>query len=103
MSGLPKKLEDPGSALTMMSTDQLHDFGGDPLSNSALGGLTEVDPGTSLPSGARFFRERLRLTTRWIGTWLDGGKGPLGSELGPNRIALILCILTDRAPCKQPE
>jgi hypothetical protein len=41
----------------MMSTNQLHDFGRNPFSDSALGGLMEVDPGTSLPSGAQFFRE----------------------------------------------
>jgi hypothetical protein len=51
------------SVLIMMSTDQLHAFGGNPFSDSALEGLTEVDPRTSLPSGVRFFRERLRLTT----------------------------------------
>jgi hypothetical protein len=87
----------------MMSTNQLLDFGGVPFSNSALGGLTEVDPGTSLPSGARFFRERLCLTTQRTGTRLDGGKGPFGSESRPNRIALILCIITDLIPYKQPE
>jgi hypothetical protein len=76
----------------MMSTDQLLDSGGDPFSNSALGGLTEVDPCTSLPSGAQLFKEQLRLTTRLTDTRLDGGKGPFGLESGPNRIALILCI-----------
>jgi hypothetical protein len=45
------------SALIMMSTDQLHAFGGNPFSDSALGGLMEVDPRTSIPSGVRFFRE----------------------------------------------
>jgi hypothetical protein len=87
----------------MMSTDQLHDFGGDPFSDLVLRGLTEVDPGTSLPSEAWLFRERLSLTTLWTGTWLDSGKGPLELESEPNRIALILCILTDLISYKQPE
>jgi hypothetical protein len=69
----------------MMSTNQLLDFGGEPFSNSAL------------------FRERLCLTTRRTGTRLDGGKDTLGLESRPNRIALILCIITDLIPYKQPE
>jgi hypothetical protein len=67
----------------MMSTDQLHDFGRNSFSNSALRGLMEVDPGTFLSSGVQFFRERLCETTRRIGTRLDDGHGPLGSGFGP--------------------
>jgi hypothetical protein len=48
----------------MMITDQLHGFGGNPFSDLVLTGLTEVDLGTSLPSGVRFFMEQLCLTTR---------------------------------------
>jgi hypothetical protein len=86
-----------------MSTDRLHDFGGNLLNNLALRGLTEVDPGTSLPTGVLLFGEQLHLTTQWIGTRLDEWKGPLGSVSGPNRIASILCILIDPIPCKQPK
>jgi hypothetical protein len=83
-----------------MSTDQLHDFNKNPFSDSALGGLMEVDLGTYLPSGVQFFRERLRKTTRRTDTRLDDGKGPLGSGSGLIWIATISCILTDLIPCK---
>jgi hypothetical protein len=63
----------------------------------------EVDPDTSLQSGARFFKERLRLTTRRTDTRLDGRKGPSGSGSGLNRITVILCILNNLIPCKQPN
>jgi hypothetical protein len=43
-----------------MSTEPLHDFDRNSFSDSALRGLTEVDLGTSLPSGLWFFKERLR-------------------------------------------
>jgi hypothetical protein len=62
--------------------------------------VTEVDVGTSLPSGVRFFRERLCEMTQRTGTWLDGGRGPSGFGSRPNWIAMISCILSDRIPCK---
>jgi hypothetical protein len=80
---------------SVMSATRPCDFGRSQLTNPALRGLTEVDSGTSLPSGVPIFRRGLGVTTQQTGARLDSGSVLLDQDQGHIKIILILCILTN--------